>query len=127
MPSPYNSSSPSPYTMNSPCPGDPDCVYALRCYECDTSQSQYVLEEGFCISRASCRKYSRYNSTSITFNPDFCTCFDGFYITGVTSCSRCHITCSNCQSTSSTACDACPIGASLSSSPGSCSYNVTYQ
>ena len=114
MPDTYSSN----YQMNNDCPDDEFCTFAMKCYACD---SAYALEEGFCMSRSDCRKYSKYDSVSST-----CSCFDNFYITGVSSCSRCHIECLSCQGTGSSQCETCPEGASVSSAPGSCTYNNTY-
>ena len=123
MPYPYSQG--GDYIMDQDCPDeDVLCTYALKCYECDSS---YALEEGFCLSRQQCRKYSRYNSTALSFNPAYCKCADSYFLTGVTSCSRCHIDCLTCGSTVQSGCLSCPEGADLSSpSGGSCSYNDTY-
>ena len=118
MPATYSTN----YQMNTDCPGDGLCSYTLKCYLCDTTN--YVLEDGYCISKNQCRKYSRYNSTSLSFNPGFCVCSDAYYLTGVTSCSRCNIECLSCGGATNSDCLTCPEGGSLSS--GSCSYNVTY-
>jgi hypothetical protein len=49
---------------------------------------------------------------------------DNFYLTGLTSCSKCDITCLTCTSGGSSDCASCPEGADESS--GSCTYNATY-
>lgn len=108
MPDPYITD----YTMNNDCPDDDLCTYTLRCYTCDGG---YALQEGFCIPTDQCRKYSKYNSTSASFNADDCACMDNFYLTGLTSCSKCDITCLTCTSGGSSDCASCPEGADESS------------
>lgn len=119
MPSPYAIGN---YVWSTNCTGDGLCTYAVECYSCDTSS--YVLEEGLCITRNRCRKYSLYNSTTSGFNSAYCYCKPNFYLTGVTSCSICHWSCQNCSGSADTNCGNCHVGAKKSG--GLCVANDSY-
>lgn len=121
MPSPYGEINYTNYRWDSACAGDGLCTYALKCHSCNSS---YVLEQGECISRSRCRKYSLYNSTTSGFNSAYCYCKPGFYLTGVTSCSICHWSCKTCTGSANTSCATCHDGTYLSG--GVCVSNSTY-
>lgn len=120
MPSPFVTN--TTYQWSTNCTGDKMCTYALKCYSCYTPT--YVLEEGICITRNRCRKYSLYNSTVSGFNAAYCYCKPGFYLSGVTSCSICHYKCKTCTGPASTQCTTCHTGLKLSGT--ACVLNGTY-
>jgi hypothetical protein len=123
MPSPYvNTTTSSVYAWTTACTGDGLCTYAVECYTCS---STFVLEEGICITRNRCRKYSLYNSTTSGFNAAFCYCKTGFYLSGVTSCSICHWTCKTCSGPNNNQCIICHDG--LKKDGTNCVLNGTYQ
>lgn len=119
MPYPYSRTN---YTWYTDCAGDGLCTFAVKCFACTTPA--YVLEEGRCITRSRCRKYSLYNSTTSGFNSAYCYCKTGFYLSGVTSCSICHYSCKTCNGSTASNCTECHTGAKLSG--GLCVANSTY-
>lgn len=106
------------YSWSYPCPDNGLCAYALKCYSCDTTS--YALEEYTCISKNRCRKYSLYNSTTSGFNAAYCYCKPGFYLSGTTSCSICHVSCKTCNGPLSTNCIYCHNGATLNTGTSLC-------
>ena len=122
---PGSTFSASVYSWSPDCNGDGLCTFALHCETCSAS---YNMAAGKCFPTSTCLSYAVYNSNASGFNPAYCNCKTGFYISGTTFCSICHYTCETCTGPASTNCASCILGHVLDTGTGKCdTYNDTYK